>query len=111
TGSNSISVAANVSPELQAGHRLIFLVDGLPFPAPPGQTSTELSGLERGTHNLQAVVVDGTNSVQAQSDAISVHMHQPSTLQPTFDPTPGSAPHPSAGPQAPGQLTRPPTVP
>lgn len=114
TGSGSITAAANVNPGLQAGHSLVFLVDGLPFTAPPGQTSAELSGLARGTHSLQAVVMDDGNRIQAQSAAISFHMHQPSTLQPTFDPTPGSATTPSQSPQpavAPGQRTRPPIVP
>lgn len=114
TGSGSIGAAANVSPELQAGHSLVFLVDGLPFPAGPGQTTAQLTGLLRGTHSLQAVVLDGASSIQAQSNPINFHMHQPSTLQPGFDPTPGSAPRPSSGPAtptAPGKLTRPPIVP
>lgn len=127
TGSGSVTAAASVSPGLRPGHSLIFLVDGQATAAPPGESRTELTGLERGTHSLQAVVQDETGALRAQSPAIQFHLHQPSTLQRSFDPTPGSPPIPidqqprpdkdkdgqsdPRPPRAPGQLTRPPIVP
>lgn len=114
TGSNSVTATAGVSPGLPAGARLVFLVDGQAHTAAEGQLSAELTGLSRGSHSLQAVVMDAANNIQGQSGLINFHMHQPSNLQPGFDPTPGSAPRPSpvpSTPTAPGRRTRPPVVP
>jgi hypothetical protein len=77
--------SAQVEPGLQPGHRLVFLVDGQSFPAAPGQTSMVLSNLERGSHSLQAVVMDEADNVQAQSDSINFHLSPPSLLQPPSD--------------------------
>ena len=79
-----------IEPALHPGDRVIFLVDGLPFAAQPGQTSTELSGLERGSHSVQAVIVNASNAIQAQTDPNTFHLHLPSSAKPEFDPGGGS---------------------
>lgn len=85
TGNPQVTASAQVEPGLQAGHRVVFLVDGLPFPAPEGESSTELSGLNRGSHTLQAVVMDSRDSIQAQSEPINFQMNQPSLQKPPAD--------------------------
>lgn len=85
-----VLASVTIEPELQPGDRVIFLVDGLPFAAPAGQTSTELSGLERGSHSVQAVVVNASNAIQAETDAASFHLHQPSSAKAEFDPAGGA---------------------
>ena len=90
-----VLASITIEPDLQPGDRVIFLVDGLPFAAPAGQTSTELSGLERGSHSVQAVVVNASNAIQAETDAASFHLHQPSSAKPEFDPGGGSLQMPS----------------
>lgn len=85
TGNPQVIASAQVDPGLQDGHRVVFLIDGLPIPVPAGQTSTLLSGLNRGSHILQAVVMDAGDSIQLQSEPISFHMNQPSLQQPSAD--------------------------
>jgi hypothetical protein len=85
TGNPQITASAQVDPGLQAGHRVVFLVDGLPFPAPPGESSTQLTGLNRGSHTLQAVVMDSRDSIQVQSEPINFQMNQPSLQKPPAD--------------------------
>ena len=77
-----ILASVQVQPELQPGHRVVFLVDGLPFPAPAGQTSIQLGGLDRGSHALQAAVMDERDAIQVQSASITFHLHQPSIQRP-----------------------------
>jgi hypothetical protein len=78
-----VTASAQVEPGLQPGHRLVFLVDGQSYPAAPGQSSLLLSGLARGSHTLQAVVMDASDRVQAESESRSFHLSPPSALQPS----------------------------
>jgi hypothetical protein len=119
-----VTASAAVKPGLQDGHRVVFLVDGLLFPAPPGQTSVAIGDLVRGSHSLQAQVRDASDQVQIQSESINFHLSQPSLQQPLPDltvtpgtnnpdytgdgqpdpivPTP-TGPRPPARPRVPGQ--------
>lgn len=115
TGNPTVSAAANIDPGLQPEHKVVFLVDGLPVPAAGGTTSAEISGLTRGTHSIQAVVMNAGNAIQAQSEAVSIHISPPSSLQPSFSdqapPASGNpAPNPRGvtGPTAPAPPSRPP---
>lgn len=78
-----IMASATVNPGLQDGHRVVFLVDGQSVSAPPGQTSMELTELERGSHSLQAVVMDAQDNIQVQSSVVSFQLNQPSLQRPT----------------------------
>lgn len=115
TGNPTITAAAEVDPALQPEHKVVFLVDGLPFPAPGGETSAEISGLARGTHSIQAVIMNASNAIQAQSEAVNIHLSPPSNLQPAFSdqaPPSGGNPAPNprgvTGPSAPAPPSRPP---
>lgn len=77
-----VIVSVQLEPDLEEGHRMVFLLDGEPVPAPAGRTSLTLGNLDRGTHSLQAQVMDSRDSVQIQSETISFHLHQPSQLRP-----------------------------
>jgi hypothetical protein len=77
-----ITASALVNPELQPGDRVVFLVDGLPYPAPAGLTSVALTELERGSHTIQAVVMDSQENIQIQSETVDFQFNQPSTLRP-----------------------------
>jgi hypothetical protein len=77
-----VTASAAVTPGLQDGHRVVFLVDGLSFPAPPGQSSVELTELDRGSHSVQAVVMDAQDNIQAQSNVVSFQLNQPSIQRP-----------------------------
>ncbi len=80
--SPSVRASAVVNPGLAQGDRVVFLVDGRSFPAPEGQTSLELNELERGSHSLQAVVMDAQDNIQVQSQVVNFQLSQPSILQP-----------------------------
>jgi len=114
-GNPTVSASADTDPALRPEHKIVFLVDGLPFPAAGGSTSAEISGLTRGAHSIQAVVMNASNAIQAQSEAVSIHISPPSTLQPGFSdqapPSTGNpAPNPRGitGPTAPAAPSRPP---
>ena len=77
-----VNASAVVEPGLAQGDRVVFLVDGLPVPAPEGQTSVSLANLDRGSHTVQAVVMDRNDAIQIQSETINFHLHQPSRLRP-----------------------------
>ncbi len=80
-----VTASAQIEPGLQPGHRLVFLVDGQQYAPAPGQNSLVISGLARGSHSLQAVVMDASDRIQAQSESLNFHLSQPSLLQPQSD--------------------------
>lgn len=77
-----IRVIAEVKPPLRAGHQLQLLLDGQP--AGPVQRSGQfnLTGVNRGSHQLQLQVLDGEGDVFAQGPAVTLHLHQASRLAP-----------------------------
>jgi hypothetical protein len=55
-----VAVSIALQPPLQEGHSVRLLVDGRPVPGSFKGLDIELSGIERGTHQIRAEVVDGT---------------------------------------------------
>jgi hypothetical protein len=86
-----VNVSVSLEPALITGHRLVFLLDGLPYPSSPGQNTIILEGLERGSHMVQAAVMDSRGAIQIQSEPVNFHLHQPSRLRPK---PPGAIPKP-----------------
>ncbi len=80
---SEVTVTASLSPGLDKQHRIRFLDNGTVI-APPSRTlSVLVSDLERGTHQLQAEVIDDNDQVIIASEPVAVHVHQPSTLNPS----------------------------
>ncbi|WP_028109312.1 DUF4124 domain-containing protein [Ferrimonas futtsuensis] len=75
-GKLTIRVAADPKPA--PDHNLHLLVDGQAHPV-QGQSLT-LNNLDRGTHQLQAVVVDHRGAMLAQSPPVTIHLHRQSKL-------------------------------
>ncbi|WP_417349795.1 DUF4124 domain-containing protein [Ferrimonas sp.] len=75
-GKLTIRVAADPKPA--ADHSLQLLVDGQAHRL-QGHRLT-LNNLDRGTHQLQAVVVDQQGALLAQSPAVTIHLHRQSRL-------------------------------
>ncbi len=75
----NITIALQLEPVLQDAHRLRLLLDGRPTPA---QQSPEfrLQYLDRGTHQVQAQVIDAQKRVLITSDTHTFYMHRPSRL-------------------------------
>ena len=59
------------------GNQVVILLDGRPV-ARGATTSFPLAGIERGTHTLQAQVVDGKDNTLVASQAVTFHMWQAS---------------------------------
>ncbi len=79
-GDGEVPVAATVSPSLAAGDELQILLDGKPW---QGSVIPLDDTLERGSHTLQARVVDEKGAVLATSAAVSFHVQQNSSQGPT----------------------------
>lgn len=78
-GGDDIPVAVSVNPALAEGHKLVVLLNGVEWK----DTVLRFDGsLDRGTHTLEARVLDGQGVVMASSK-ISFHVKQHSTLAPT----------------------------
>lgn len=73
-----LSVSLNVQPGLQDGHRVRVYFDGELTEA-TGQ-SFEIQEVWRGTHNLQAEVVDETGRVMIRSEPMRFYVQQTSIL-------------------------------
>lgn len=70
----NVNVVIAITPNLQEGHSVQLRLDGNDTGQPQKIPYFSLSGVERGTHQLQAVVInDGSGDVVQSSDSISFH--------------------------------------
>ena len=81
----AVPVAVAIEPKLNqaAGHRLQFLLDGQPVADPGTQTSVTLPNIDRGAHQVQAVVVDASGNELKRSDSVRFYLHRQSVNFPT----------------------------
>ena len=81
----AVPVAVAIEPKLNqaAGHRLQFLLDGQPMGDPGTQTSTTLTNIDRGTHQVEAAVVDASGNQIKRSDSVRFYLHRQSVNFPT----------------------------
>jgi len=75
--SGNMLVSVALKPGLQApfGHKLQLLLDGDPV-STGSATNFSLTGIDRGTHTLQAVVLGADDAPLATSPTISFHLHR-----------------------------------
>lgn len=71
-----VAVTVAVEPPLQARHSLRLLLDGEPAGIPQ-HGSLELSGLTRGEHTLQLLVVDDGGAMVQESAPVTVTVERP----------------------------------
>lgn len=57
-------VSAELDPPLRPGHRLRFVLDGIPQAEPSQATSLQLYNVERGQHRLEVQVLQGERVIQ-----------------------------------------------
>lgn len=69
-----LSVSLSLQPALQSGHRLRVYFDGTPRMV--SGTSFQLEEVFRGTHNLQAEVIDQTGKLMIRSEPSRFHVQQ-----------------------------------
>jgi hypothetical protein len=96
-----VNVQVNVDPGLQPGHSIQILLDGVNISA-EGSTalSATLSQVDRGTHSLQAKVVDSNGETVVSSTTVMFHVQQTSINSPAYNQTappgrPGRPPRPT----------------
>lgn len=89
-----VVVNLQVLPALvpERGDKIQLYLDGLPAGLPMPQLSFLLENLDRGTHQLSAVVLNASGEVLAQSATTTFHLQRSSLLQPGRDQTTQPAP-------------------
>ncbi len=79
-------------PQLRPGDAVVLYLDGQPM-VRAGRLDIRLENLDRGTHKLQAVVVDPSGNVLVRSEPVTFTLHRYSRLFRTA-PAPLPAPQP-----------------
>jgi hypothetical protein len=69
----NVTIVAGVEPDLRPGHLLEILLDGAVVSSGPGNTAT-LTEVERGTHTLEARILDDQGTVLITSQPSTFHM-------------------------------------
>jgi hypothetical protein len=83
-----VSVSVEVLPFLQVeqGHRLLVTLDGQAATAPGVTAVFQLDNVDRGTHRLQAVVLDQSGRTLKSSPPVSFHLHRQFVVRPKPQP-------------------------
>ena len=74
----TVSVGLSLSPTLLMGHKIHVFVDGAKLDAEITTTQFSLNDLNRGTHSLQAKIVDAEGTVLKSTDSINFHLRKAS---------------------------------
>ena len=86
----TVSVQLALEPALQAGHTVEILLDGKPIGSGRA-TSASVTGVDRGSHTVSAVIKDASGNTVASASGVTFHLKQASRLLPARPaPTPGS---------------------
>ena len=75
-----VPVSVAVQPALEPGHRIQFLLDGAPHGAPVEGTETLLTDVNRGEHQISAIVLDARGKVLLRAPPIVIYVQQASLL-------------------------------
>ncbi len=79
----TIEVGVDIEPALQAGHRLVILIDGVVVADASRGGRFTISNVFRGTHSLEAIVEDAEGSALIAAGPVTFHLRQHSILSPT----------------------------
>lgn len=79
-----VAVSVSLQPSLSSGHTISISVDGKEFYKGTA-SSTTLNNIDRGTHALQAAILDHKGQVLIKSKTRTFHLHRQSAL---FHPNP-----------------------
>jgi len=87
-GRVNVSLAVKPSVRTDQGHAIRLVIDGQPLETPYTGGEMFLTNVERGTHTLQAEVVNRAGNTLFASQAVTFHVHEPSRLAPGGPPPP-----------------------
>ena len=82
--SGNLRVAVEVAPALRPGERLVITIDGVAV-AQGTSMVFDIAGVDRGTHDVQASVVDASGAVRGASAPVTFHLWRASRLFPKPD--------------------------
>lgn len=71
----ALDVNINLEPALEPGDRVVLLLDGSPVGDPKQATSFHLEGIDPGTHDIAARVIDTNSQVVGESAPVTFYMH------------------------------------
>lgn len=75
-----ISISAAVAPQLKKKHQVRFTDNGQTVAEPTDNLSIQLKNLSRGSHQLQAQILDEKGKVLISSSPVTIYVHRKSTL-------------------------------
>lgn len=78
----TVEVVADPVLKTGEGHLMVLRIDGIETGVPAATTSFQLSNVDRGTHQLEAVIVGPDGAEIARTPAVSFHMRRFSSLHP-----------------------------
>ena len=76
-----LPVSMTLEPALAGSHRVQWLLDGQPIGEPVTALSTTLSPVYRGTHTIEAVIVDGAGTTIFRTDPVTFYVQQASVFR------------------------------
>lgn len=79
----SIPVSLVVQPELQKEHRIQLMLDSKPYGKPAATTDLALQMVERGTHQLAAVIINNQEQILKKSNSVTIFVHRSTLNNPT----------------------------
>ncbi len=82
TGQVRVSVMLTTALKIDDGHRLTFALDGRLIGKPQTEGGITLENVDRGTHSVEARVVDASGQTLARSQAVTFHVQRFSALLP-----------------------------
>lgn len=80
TGNVSVSVSIEPPLQTQAAHKILIKLDGQVVGRPSTTQQLTLENVDRGTHTVQASVLNATGNTLLDSESVTFHMKRESTL-------------------------------
>lgn len=71
-----VTVRLALTPVLQEGHLVQFMLDGYPHGRPAPETGHTIDNLQRGSHNLQARVINAQGELVGRSRPVTIHVQR-----------------------------------
>lgn len=91
-----IPIEIKIEPDLREGDSIQLMLDGNPSGPPTASTHLELANVDRGSHQLSAVVIGQNQEILNQSSPVTIYVHHASinSIQRTQGTAPTAVPAP-----------------
>ncbi|MTI62601.1 MAG: DUF4124 domain-containing protein [Methylophaga sp.] len=77
-GDVTVSMIVEPALDTERGDKVLLHLDGEPVAEPRASTTFQLNNLSRGTHNLNAMVVDSNGMTLTSTGSVTFHLHRAS---------------------------------